>query len=110
MPAVEEPEVISRMNSAMQFMLKDIMSSENTSRRTKFMMSKIWEEAMFELRGAPPELIEDQFLRTTGIMYWIATGQPIANIPMPEGFWDHTGATLPSSPAMPEIEAGVSVE
>jgi hypothetical protein len=99
---------MTRMNSAMGFMLKDVMDSPNTSKRTKFMMSKIWEEAMFELRYAPEELVQEQFLRTTAVMYWIATGQPIANIPMPEGFWDYTGAALPAPPAHPELESAPS--
>lgn len=104
-PEADEPEIVARMNTAMTFLLKDVMDSPNTSRRTKFMMSKIWEEAMFELRGAPEEIVEEQFLRTTAVMYWIATGQPIQNIPMPEGFWDYTGATLPDSPQAPELES-----
>jgi hypothetical protein len=43
-------------------------------------------------------------------MYYIATGQPIANIPLPDGFWDYTGAALPNTPQRAELEAGVTVE
>jgi hypothetical protein len=109
----EKADVIKRLESGMEFLTKGIIDSPNTSRKAKFMFSKLWQEAILELQEVPPELVEQQFASTTALMYWISTGQVIENVPMPEGFWDHVGATIPSLAAGPkplEIEAGANIE
>lgn len=99
----------------MDFLVKDVMDNPNTSRKAKFMFTKLWQEAMVELEECPPEIVEEQFSRTTALMHWVSTGQVIENIPMPDGFWDHAGM-IPAgrqlaSPSAPlAVEAGVSVE
>ena len=114
-PAVveEKADVIKRLEAGMEFLTKGIIDSPTTSRKAKFMFSKLWEEAILELQEVPPELVEQQFASTTALMYWISTGQIIENVPMPEGFWDHVGATIPSLATIPaplELEAGVTLE
>jgi hypothetical protein len=101
----------------MEFLTKGIIDSPTTSRKAKFMFTKLWQEAILELQEVPPELVEQQFASTTALMYWISTGEVIQNVPMPEGFWDHVGATigpvnLPEipMPAPLELEAGVNLE
>jgi hypothetical protein len=107
----EKAPVLNRLTSAMEFLIKDVMDNDRTSKKAKFMFSKLWQEAMAELEECPPEIIEEQFSRTTALMHWVATGEVIQNIPMPEGFWDHAGV-VPEIPASKPLalEAGVGVE
>lgn len=110
--ADEVAPVIKRLNLAMDFLVKDVMDNPRTSRKAKFMFSKLWQEAIMELQEVAPEIVEEQFSRTTALMHWVSTGQVIENIPMPDGFWDTVGAEIPqlSAHQPPELEAGVSVE
>lgn len=96
----------------MNFLIKDVMDNPRTSRKAKFMFSKLWQEAMMELQECPPEIIEEQFGRTTALMHWVSTGQVIQNIDMPEGFWDYAGVEIPelARPKPLQLESGVSVE
>jgi hypothetical protein len=50
------------------------------------MLSRITKEAINDLQEAPPEIIAHYFEQVSAMMYWAATGLPIANIPFPEGF------------------------
>ena len=95
----------------MNYMMKDLLDSPKTSKKAKFMMRKVFEEAMLELEEAPPELIVESFERSTALMHWVGTGQVITNIPMPDGFWDFAGPQELAAPDAPlELEAGVSIE
>lgn len=118
-PVVEEAPVITRLTASMDYMLRDILNSPNTSPKVKFMMKKIMEEAMDELRDADPDKVTEEFLKTTNMFYWVCTGQPIQNMHMPQGFWDHVGmipelniTPVPEIENTPvkELEAGASVE
>lgn len=92
----ERAPVLTRLEAAMNFMVKDIMSSDKTSKKAKFMIGKIWEEALSELEEAPPEIIEESFRRTTALMYWVSTGERIVNIDMPDGFEQYGTPALPA--------------
>ena len=109
----EKPPVLERLEYVFSFMLKDVLESPRTSKRAKFMMRKIVEEAMLELQEAPPEMIEENFARSTALMHWVSTGEVIQNIPVPDGFWEYVGAEktaeLSSLPQF-ELEAGVNIE
>lgn len=93
-------------------MAKDILASPKTTKKAKFMIQTIMHEALSELRDAPPEMVEASFAQSTALMHWVSTGEIAQGIPMPEGFWDHTGAILPQLlPAAPAaIEAGTAGE
>jgi hypothetical protein len=112
-PIEEElPATIKRLNASIEFMLRGILDSESTSPKVKFMMKKILDEAMEELREAPEEIVADGFLRNAAMFYWVSSGEVIQNMPMPVGFWDYVG-TIPelSAPeSLKELEAGASVE
>jgi hypothetical protein len=105
-PVEPDAPVIVRLEAAVGYMLRDILSSEKTSPKTKFFMKKILDEAMEELREAPPEKVTEEFLKTTAMFYWVSTGQVIIDHPMPDGFWDHVGMI----PDMPEIPAEIAIE
>jgi hypothetical protein len=110
--------VLIRFQATVEFLLKDILAS-TASPKVKFMMKKILDEAMDELREADPAKVSEELMRTTAMFYWVSSGMTIQNMPLPEGFWDHVGMipeiTAPDTPAElesapKELEAGVSVE
>jgi hypothetical protein len=110
--AVERTPVMARLSSLMEFITFGVKQNPGTSRRAKFFMDKIVQEAMTELDEAPPEIVEDHFQRMASAMYWVATGNVIQNMDMPEGFWDHIGA-IPNEITGTErlsIEAGTPTE
>jgi hypothetical protein len=119
-PSEPDSPLVIRIETAVDFMLRDILSNEGTSPKVKFMMKKILGEAMEELRDAPQDIIADGFMRQAALFYWMSTGQIIENVPMPLGFWDHVGQ-IPElnmqgptpeleSDTIKELEAGASVE
>lgn len=96
-----------RLKAAIDFMMKDVLSSPQTSNRAKFFIKKIMEEGFSELQDAPPEIVEESFLRSTALMYWVSTGTLIENLPMPEGFWDFSAKQIPDLTPVPlAIEPG----
>lgn len=91
----------------MQFMTADLMASDTVSKKAKFIATKVWEEALSELRDAPQETLGEHFMRVTAMMYWVSSGEVIANIPMPDGFWELVKSQNPEVEGVkfPELEA-----
>lgn len=104
----EPPHPIhARLRAAIDFMMKDILQSPETSNRAKFFIKKMMEEGFAELNDAPPEIVHDHFLQSTALMYWVSTGELIQNLPMPEGFWDFSATQIPNLVPPPlSLESG----
>jgi hypothetical protein len=110
---VFEPEVVARMRKMFDYIINDVRSNANTTGKMRFFITKLVDESLKDMGEVPPEVLQEQLARSAAAMYWVATGQVIENLPVPDGFWDSVGempASLSAAPTPLAIEGGTSVE
>lgn len=90
-----------RANALMAHYVDQFRKDGNpTTRRAAIIFQRLFEEAMEEAAGIPPEFVELYLKRGAAEMYWAATGMTIENIPLTAEFWDAVGY---ASPQLPEV-------
>lgn len=102
-PVQADAPVIKRLSEVVDFVTKTALTSEDTSAKARFMITKLTEEFLAELRDLNPEMVEYQFKAVTAMMHWVSTGEVAVEAEYPPGF---KAAVLGLDiHAVPELEA-----
>lgn len=98
-----DPPVIERLRTGSGYFLNSIQRDGNSERKKiAFIMRRLMDEAIEDAAEVPPEIFEFYLSQATAVLHWIATGQTILNMPLPEDF---TRNVLGVAEEVREIEA-----
>lgn len=70
--ALADPPVYSRIAAMLEMYTSGGMSSR--SKKAMFLLKRIIDEALEEARDFPPEMVESELLKSSAVLYWVATG------------------------------------
>lgn len=84
----ERPFVVRRVEILLDYYLSTIDDGSARGHKISFLLKKLMNEALeeFALMDTPPEMLEHYLRQSSAMLWWGATGENIANVPLPPSF------------------------